>query len=266
MDHHFNTEVAQQYGVGEAIILHNICFWQKKNMANNNNYHDGRYWVYNSVKAYTELFPYYTDRQIRSILKKLEDKECLHVGRYNKMKIDRTKWYSASDEIMLIHGIKPNDANCQMQLPKNVNAITQISKCNDVNMSMQVTKMSNGCDQNVKPIPYINTDKRKDNNTQSKKLLVSTCFDFDLFWTAYDKKVDRKRCESIYAKINEADRKKIKDTIDLYVSTNKNRQYRKNPQTYLNGNCWEDDLTDVVVISKNQPKSSTPTEKRNFRY
>lgn len=113
----------------------------------------------------------------------------------------------------------------------------------------------------------VNKSKVKEiNNTQSEKLLVSTCFDFDLFWTAYDKKVDRKRCESIYTKINEVDRKKIKDTIDLYVSTNKNRQYRKNPQTYLNGNCWDDDLTDVVVINKNQPKSSTPTEKRKFTY
>jgi hypothetical protein len=266
MDHHFNIEVAEKYGVGEAILLHNICFWQKKNIANNVNYHDGRYWVYNSVQAYSELFPYYTDRQIRNILKKLEDKGCLHVGRYNKMKIDRTKWYSASDEIMAIHGIKPNDSNCQMQLHEKVNAITQKGKCNDTNKSMDVPKMSNGCAQNVKPIPYINTDKRKDNNnTQSNDVLVSTCYAFNDFWKDYNKKIDRKRCEQLYSKLTEDDRQKIKDTIHLYVATHKDRQYRKNPQTYLNNRNWEDDLADVKI--KNEiPKSFTPTERRNFTY
>jgi len=173
MDHHFNTEVAKTYGVGEAIILHNICFWQKKNIANNSNFHDGKYWVYNSISAYTELFPYYSDRQIRTILKKLEDKGCVFVGRYNKMKIDRTKWYSASDEIMAIHGIKPNDTKSQMQLHKNVNAITQNGQCNDINTSMHLSDVSHGTAQNDKPIPYKKTDKK----TDKTKVIVYPSFD-----------------------------------------------------------------------------------------
>jgi len=188
MDHHFNTEIAEKYGVGEAILLHNMCFWQKKNIANKNNYHDGKYWVYNSIQAYSELFPYYTDRQIRNILKKLEDKGCLYVGRYNKMKIDRTKWYSVNDEIMLIHGIKPNYPKCQLQLPKKVNAMTKISKCNDQNKQLEAPKMSNGSAKNVKPIPYINTDKNKDIKKGSSFFVLieskrgkSEKIDFDYF-------------------------------------------------------------------------------------
>ena len=251
MDHHFNTEIAEKYGVGEAILLHNMCFWQKKNIANKNNYHDGKYWVYNSIQAYSELFPYYTDRQIRSILKKLEDKGCLYVGRYNKMKIDRTKWYSVSDEIMLIHGIKPNDANCQLQLPKNVNAITQISKCNDINTSLEAREMSNGSAQNVKPIPYINTDKNKDNNIAHFD--NASVFSFAEFWEAYGKKKDKFKAEKIYNKLSEQDRGIIKKTIGAYIESTPDIQYRKFPCTYLNSRSWEDEVEE-------KPKHHTPQQ------
>lgn len=261
MDHHFNIEIAEKYGVGEAILLHNICFWQKKNIANNVNYHDGRYWVYNSVQAYSELFPYYTDRQIRNILKKLEDKGCLHVGRYNKMKIDRTKWYSASDEIMLIHGIKPNDSNCQMQLHEKVNAITQKGKCNDTNKSMDVPKMSNGCAQNVKPIPYINTDKRKDNNTDTR---VNKYPSFDEFrdyaiTTASEKlgiKVNETKLKSKYLSWSEnnwinGNGKKIKNWKTTLI----------NSLPYL-----KLDQNDTDVKTVNQNKTKVIREQIDFRY
>lgn len=103
----------------------------------------------------------------------------------------------------------------------------------------------------------------KNNNAQSDDLLVSTCYAFTDFWEAYGKKVDRKRCEKLYSKLTEEDRQKIKDTIDLYVATHKQKQYRKNPQTYLNGRNWEDDLTEEGV--KNQ-KPNTPTEQIDFTY
>ena len=89
--HIFNIKVAEAYGIGEAIILQNISFWQSKNEANETNFHDGKYWVYNSVKAFEKLFPYWSKGQINRILKNLEEKEALSVGNYNKMSYDRTK-------------------------------------------------------------------------------------------------------------------------------------------------------------------------------
>lgn len=246
MDHHFNIEIAEKYGVGEAILLHNICFWQKKNIANNVNYHDGRYWVYNSVQAYSELFPYYTDRQIRTILKKLEDKGCLHVGRYNKMKIDRTKWYSVNDEIMLIHGIKPNDTKSQMQLRKNVNAMTQNVKCNDTKSQMQVTKMSNGCAQNVKPIPYINTDKRKDNNTDTYVRKYPSFIDFREYAITT-------ASEKLNIKLDET---KLKSK---YLSWSENNWINGNGKKIKN---WKTTLLNSLPYLKNDNNNQTDAQKR----
>lgn len=109
----------------------------------------------------------------------------------------------------------------------------------------------------------------KINNAQSKDVLVSTCYDFNDFWKDYNKKVDRKRCESIYSKIKEDDRQKIKNTIHLYVATHKEKQFRKNPQTYLNGRNWEDDLTDVKNTNQTEAEkriNSTPVQKPKWTY
>ena len=79
MQHHFDIEIAEEYGVLEAILLNHFQFWDAKNRANNNGYHDGSYWTYNSAKAFTVLFPYASEYQIRKALKHLEEKKIYFV-------------------------------------------------------------------------------------------------------------------------------------------------------------------------------------------
>jgi hypothetical protein len=131
MNHSFNTDIAEKYGIHEAILIENIAFWLKKNVSNNSNKHDGYTWVYNSAKAFTSLFPYMSKSKIQTALKKLESKNILYVGLYNKLKYDRTKWYTIiSDEINIIYNLElvsqPNDStiddNGAMQSEENVNA------------------------------------------------------------------------------------------------------------------------------------------------
>jgi uncharacterized protein YdaU (DUF1376 family) len=71
---------------------------------------------------------------------------------------------------------------------------------------------------------------------------IITIFSFDEFWNAYGKKVDRAKCERMYAKVKESDRAKIKTHVPKYVASTPDVQYRKNPQTYLNGKCWNDEI------------------------
>ena len=66
MQHSFDTEIANAYGISAAIIFNHLVFWIQKNEANNEHYHDGTYWTYNSRKAYKMLFPYMGERQIKS--------------------------------------------------------------------------------------------------------------------------------------------------------------------------------------------------------
>ena len=94
--HSFDTEIAEKHGVNEAIILHNIAHWIRKNQANKNekSFHKGRYWTYNSIGAFSDLFPYFKAGTIRRALDKLEENGVVETGIYNEVAYDRTKWYS----------------------------------------------------------------------------------------------------------------------------------------------------------------------------
>lgn len=92
--HHFDIEVAQDVGVNAAVIYNNIQFWCNKNAANNKHFHDGYFWTYNSIKAFTELFPYMTQRQIEYALKKLIEANYIIKGNYNASRYDKTLWYA----------------------------------------------------------------------------------------------------------------------------------------------------------------------------
>jgi hypothetical protein len=58
--HSFDPKIAERVGVNAAVLYQNIVWWCAKNAANRHNEHDGRFWTYNSVKAWAELFPYLT--------------------------------------------------------------------------------------------------------------------------------------------------------------------------------------------------------------
>lgn len=96
--HMFDIDVAKEYGVNAAILLYNISHWIDKNKANNQNFHDGKYWTYNSAGAFVDLFPYMTEKSVRYALQKLIDGELIITGNYNKAYWDRTMWYALTEK------------------------------------------------------------------------------------------------------------------------------------------------------------------------
>lgn len=134
MKHIFDVEIAQIYGVNAAILLENVGYWIKQNEANETSFFDGTYWTFNSRRAYRELFPYMSERQINTAFQKLIDDGLIITGNYNKLAYDRTLWY----------------------------ALTRKGKCILHFDIMDNDKMSNGNSENVKPIPDINTDINTD--------------------------------------------------------------------------------------------------------
>lgn len=85
------------------------------------------------------------------------------------------------------------------------------------------------------------------NQTQSHQQSNSnddsnSVFSFETFWNAYGKKIERAKCEKLYAKIQERDRAIIAERLPAYVKSTPDVTYRKNPQTWLNGKCWNDEI------------------------
>ena len=115
MQHHFDIYLAEKYGILEAVLLDNFCFWTVKNAANEVHIHEGRVWTYNSVKAFCEMFPYASQKQIRSALAHLENEGLIVAGNFNESAYDRTKWYALTDDAL---SICPTG---QMHLPSRAN-------------------------------------------------------------------------------------------------------------------------------------------------
>lgn len=172
MNHSFDKDIAAAYGLPEAIILNHMQFWIEKNEANGKNFYDGSYWTYNSTKAYAEIFPYLSQRQIQCALKHLRDEGILKTGNYNELAYDRTLWYAFTEK-----------GKCIMQ------------KC-----KMEDVKMSNGFDAQVKPIPDINTDINTDNNSNKRK----TTKGFDAVVEEYTTNADLKAAIFDFIKFRKA--------------------------------------------------------------
>lgn len=156
MEHSFDINIAQEYGIAEAIILKHLYYWVKRNALNGKNEFDGRYWTYNSIKAYSGLFPYLTEKQIRSILAKLKEKGLILIGNHNEDARDRTLWYTLTDKGMSLFEPKREIAFDQMgksHLPSRANSFDQMGKCNNKYINNNIT------DTDIKP--NINTDKTR---------------------------------------------------------------------------------------------------------
>ena len=124
-------------------------YWVKLNEANETNYFDGDYWTYNSHRAYGELFPYMSKRQIETALQKLIENGLIKTGNYNKLAYDRTLWY----------------------------ALTQKGKCISHFGGMDNPKKENGHPQNVSPIPNINSDITPNVKANKKKERKQSTYD-----------------------------------------------------------------------------------------
>jgi hypothetical protein len=87
-----------------------------------------------------------------------------------------------------------------------------------------------------------NNDNNDNNENKENNTSLKNEEEFYYFWDAYDKKKDKKKCFSKWLKLNVTDKAKIFETVGDYIKVNSNEQYRKNPLSYLNGECWNDDI------------------------
>lgn len=110
----FEMEIATEYGLAEAVFLHNIVFWVKTHMIQGTNYKDGRHWVFNSLSEFEEMYPFLTRNQLRRVITSLKDAGLILIGCYNKRPWDKTAWYTLSDKALALYGLKENDRGYYM--------------------------------------------------------------------------------------------------------------------------------------------------------
>ena len=81
---------------------------------------------------------------------------------------------------------------------------------------------------------------------------------FEDFWNCYEKKVGNKdKLIKKWNKLSQKDKEAIMEYIPLYKESQPEKQYRKNPETFLNNKSWNDEL-----IFKTQPKKELTLQQK----
>ena len=212
-NHSFNPIIAKTYGIIEAILIDSFIFWTRTNFAKDSNFHNGRYWVFGTPEYFAKYYPYLTERQIKYALKKLVDSDTLLKNNFNKKGYDKTNWYSLSDKILTELNL---DKTCLNPAPGLIGQNCPIDR----------TKLSDGQDKIVQPIPDTKPDTKPDNiyitreDEFSPKELkpieyqetlypikkagteLTTSIHFKEFWNLYPKKTNELRAHAIWVDRN----------------------------------------------------------------
>lgn len=95
-----NTDLALVLGdLNEAIVLNQLNYWLGINRKAGKNFIDDRYWIYNSYSDWkAKDFPYWSEKTIQRTFTRLENKGVVVSANYNKLGIDKTKWYTIDTE------------------------------------------------------------------------------------------------------------------------------------------------------------------------
>ena len=230
---------AIEHGTDKAIVLANIKFWlensKKKDIKRSK--HDGYYWVYNTAKELSEVLPYFTPSKVQRLLKQLESDGVILVGNYNKVKYDRTRWYSlpeySIDDNSVVHSVDLDIGNNQSVEPIPNNKINNKpdNKTNTPDAVITDTFVKN--DSNVLTVDTVETKTSTD----------TVNIPFDTFWTMYDyKKGKPSDVETKWLTLDDSERVAIIYALPSYISSTPDKTFRKFPMSYLNTEAWNDEI------------------------
>jgi hypothetical protein len=164
----------------KAILLENICFWTIRNRLNNRNFHEEKYWIYNTAEAWTMEISWRGRRAIADMLEDLAKKNFIFRGRFSRDKYDRTWWFSANfDEIfskfphmkMLLDktlansaNAKANSANAQANptIPSLANSANSSADSSNLGMANSANDSAINQQQTNSYLPSIKNINKKD--------------------------------------------------------------------------------------------------------
>lgn len=114
------------------------------------------------------------------------------------------------------------------------------------NFETEISTEDNTGDSDLNPKKEILKKKKGSGGSVANETNES----FEIFWSMYGKKVGSKiKLKKKWERLSKATREKIFIHVPKYVASTPDVQYRKNPETYLNNQAWEDE---IINSNKNQ--------------
>lgn len=186
-----NTDLALVLGdLNEAIVLNQLNYWLGINRKARKNFIDNRYWVYNSYSDWkAKDFPYWSEKTIQRTFTRLENKGVVVSANYNKLGIDKTKWYTIDTEKL-------------QELVDEFNSDEDKMTNRQDNMTDRQDKMTCREGQCDKPLPEITTENiNRDYNSEiTGEVHTSTNIDGEVHTSVSEKQTARATRQDMQAK------------------------------------------------------------------
>ena len=120
--------------------------------------------------------------------------------------------------------------------------------------------------------PFIGGDKQESKERKESKQTKETTLkdhvqneilndsDFEHFWSLYDKKVKQDKCVSLWQRLKHDEKILIFNNLPKYIASTPDKQFRKDPETYLRNKSWNDE-----IIWRENAKNKSIFETDEFR-
>jgi hypothetical protein len=164
--------------------------------------------------------------------------------------IKNWRTYSAAFEDIVKWGFFEVKERSKNQYSATVIAIVKNTKANTNALTKAMQKHLKKQDSSI---AVINKQRNKEPLTINSFLLNrSEFYPFEEFWQDYNKKVGKDKVQSKWKTISTSDRRKIKEHLPKYKTSQPDKQFRKNPETYLNQKAWNDEVINKSSMTTNE--------------
>ena len=103
-------------------------------------------------------------------------------------------------------------------------------------------------------------DSGSDKDSDSESVNKVTNDRFAEFWDLYGKKTDSAKCKTKFARLTKTEIELLFEKLPAYIKSTPDKQWRKNPITWLNGKCWNDE-----IMQNSQAQSVHTFETQNYK-
>ena len=237
--HHFQSALAKEFGIEEAILIDEFHHQISGSKANERNFHDGRYWTYNSLQAYERTFPYLNSGKIKRIINSLIEQNILMKGNYNANQYDRTNWYAFTDfGLSMIQKCYIDELKMTNGRVKNVRPIPTTIPTTNTSLSFVASDEASDDrlfdDDDSSTLTMLSSEKNALSGVQATKADAKEREEwFEDLWLMYERKGSKAAAKKEFAKLSEEEIAMMRHHIPAYLQSRPERQYRQDFERYI---------------------------------
>jgi len=126
-------------------LVQQIHYWLQRSKHN----HDGQKWIYNTHESWLEQFPFWSKATLKRVITSLKSQGLIKTGNFNRMKMDRTVWYTINYSHAVCSGISESqpepikDIEIQADQPLGQSEPMLGADCTDVDTSLSLSHKVN---------------------------------------------------------------------------------------------------------------------------